>query len=209
MCNWIAITTPRSAIIINRRNSLLVRFIDYEDIQNPLEEEMEPSKMSTMNLWHCSYFESYIPYEEDEQTETFLQNSCLSQKLLKQVDLWVEENKCQKQSFVNNETDSDDTDEEDKYVFRQRLFSTIDKENFDTENIEDLLEKINLHEFYENEINFKKMIDTNSRIDETESLLSFLGTHKGFMNDASSSNFTTQFDYVMEDYNMGFTPPPP
>jgi len=25
----------------------------------------------------------------------------------------------------------------------------IDKENFDTENIEELLEKINLHEFYE------------------------------------------------------------
>ena len=30
-----AITTPGSAIIINRRNSLSVRFTDYEDIQNP------------------------------------------------------------------------------------------------------------------------------------------------------------------------------
>jgi len=107
---------------------------------NP-EEKMEPSRMSMMNLWHCSYFESYFPDEKDEQTETFLHKSCLSQKLLKKVYLWVEEKKWQKQSFVNNEIDSDDTDEEDEYVFRQRLFSTIDKENYDTENIEDWQEK--------------------------------------------------------------------
>ena len=114
---------------------------------------MEPSRMSMMNLWHCSYFESYIPYEEHKQTETsFLGKTCLSQKLLKAVEKWEEEKKCQGQSFVNNEIDSDDTDEENKYVFRQRLFSTIDKEDFDTHNIEDLLEKINLHEFYEKEI---------------------------------------------------------
>jgi len=35
-----AITTPGSAIIINRRNSLSVKFTDYEDIQNLPEEEM-------------------------------------------------------------------------------------------------------------------------------------------------------------------------
>ena len=62
-----AITTPTSAIITNRRNSLSVRFTDYEDIQNPPEEKMESSRMSMMNLWHCSYFESYIPYKEHKQ----------------------------------------------------------------------------------------------------------------------------------------------
>jgi len=66
----IAITIRGSAIITNRRNSLLVRFTDYEDIQNPPEEEMEPSRMSMMNLCHCSYFESHIPYEEHKQNET-------------------------------------------------------------------------------------------------------------------------------------------
>ena len=66
----------------------------------------------------------------------------------------------------------------------------IDKENSDTENIEDLLEKINLHEFYEKEINFKKTLEINFGIDEIESLVSFPETHKGLMADASSSNFT-------------------
>ena len=42
--------------------------------------------------------------------------------------------------------------------------------------------------------------------DETESLVSFPEAHKGLMADASSSNFTPQFDYITEDYNMGFTP---
>ena len=79
----------------------------------------------------------------------FYKKTCLSQKLIKAIEKWEEDNKCQGQSFVNNETDSDDIDEENIYVFRQRLFSMIDKENSDTENIEDLLEKINLHEFYE------------------------------------------------------------
>ena len=40
--------------------------------------------------------------------------------------------KCQGQSFVNNETIPDDTDEDDEYIFRQKLFSSIDKENSDT-----------------------------------------------------------------------------
>ena len=40
------------------------------------------------------------------------------------------------QSFVNNETDSDDIDEENEYVFRQKLFSSIDKENSDEDKIE-------------------------------------------------------------------------
>ena len=65
-----AITTPGSTIITNRRNSLSLRFTNYEDIQNPPEEEMEPSRISMMNLWHCSCFESYIPYEEHKQIET-------------------------------------------------------------------------------------------------------------------------------------------
>ena len=131
-----AITTPAFAIITNRRNSLSVRFTDYEDIQNPPEEEMESSRISMMNLWHCSYFESYIPYEEHKQTKiSFLEKTHLSQKLLKTVEKW-EDKKCQGQSFINNKTDSDDTDKEDEYVFRQRLFSSIDKENSDTENIE-------------------------------------------------------------------------
>ena len=122
---------------------------------------MESSRMSMMNLWHCSYFESYIPYEEHKQTEkSFLEETHLSQKLLKVVEKWEEDKKCQGQSFVNNETDFDDTDEEDEYVFRQRLFSSIDKENSDTDNIEDLLTKIDLNKLYENEINFKKTIDS-------------------------------------------------
>jgi len=118
---------------------------------------MEPSRMSMMNLWHCSYFESYLPYEEHKQTRiSFLEKTHLSQKLLKAVEKWEEDKKCQGQSFVNNETDFDDTDEEDEYVFRQRLFSSIDKENSDTYNIEDLLTMIDLNKFYENEINLKK-----------------------------------------------------
>jgi len=143
---------------------------------------MEPSRMSMMNLWYCSYFESYIPYEEHKQTGiSFLKKTHLSQKLLKLVEKWEEDKKCQGQSFVNNETDSYDTDEEDEYVFRQRLFSSIDKENSDTDNIEDLLTKIDLNKLYENEINFKKMLDTNYGIDETESILSFPETLKGLM----------------------------
>jgi len=63
-----AITTFRLAIIINRRNSLSVRFTDYEDIQNFSKEEMELSRNSMMNLWNCSYFESYISYEKHKQT---------------------------------------------------------------------------------------------------------------------------------------------
>jgi len=94
---------------------------------------MEPSRMSMMNLWHCSYFESYIPYEEPKQTEnSFLEKTLLSQKLLKVVEKWEKDKKCQGQSFVNNETDPDDTDEDDEYIFRQKLFSSIDKENSDT-----------------------------------------------------------------------------
>ena len=54
---------------------------------------------------------------------------------LKTVEKWEEDKKCQGQSFVNNETASDDTDEENEYVFRQRLFSSIDKENSDEDNI--------------------------------------------------------------------------
>ena len=54
---------------------------------------MEPSRMSMMNLWHCSYFESYIPYEEHKQTEkSFLEETHLSQKLLKVVEKWEEDN---------------------------------------------------------------------------------------------------------------------
>ena len=68
--------------------------------------------------------------------------------------------------------------------------------------------KIDLNKFYENEINFKQMFNTNSEINETESLMSFPETHRGLMNDASSSNFNPQFDYITEDYNMGFPFPP-
>ena len=56
----------------------------------------------------------------------------LSQKLLKAVEKWEEDKKCQGQSFVNNETNYDDTDKEDEYVFRQNLFSSMDKEDLDT-----------------------------------------------------------------------------
>ena len=52
--------------------------------------------MTMMNLWHCSYFESYIPYEEHKQTATyFLEETHLSQKLLKAVEKWEEDKKCQ------------------------------------------------------------------------------------------------------------------
>jgi len=138
----------------------------------------------------------------------FSEKTFLSQKLLKAVEKWEEDKKCQGQSFVNNETDSDDTDKGDEYIFRQKLFSTIDKENSDTDSTEDLLEKIDLQEFYEKEINFNNALEINSKIDETKSLVSFPKSYKGLMADAfgTSSNFTPQFDYSMEDYQMRFAP---
>ena len=114
-----AITTPSATIITNRRNSLSVRFTNYKDIQTPPGEEIEPSRMFMMNLWHCSYFESYIPYEEPKQTEnSFSEKNFLSQKLLKAIKKWEEYKKCQARSFINNETDSEDIDEDNDSIFR-------------------------------------------------------------------------------------------
>ena len=48
---------------------------------------------------------------------------------------------------------------------------------------EGLLEKIDLHEFYEKEINFKNTLEINSKIDETESLVLFPESYKGIMTD--------------------------
>ena len=162
-----------------------------------------------MNLWNYSYFESYIPYEEPKQTEnSFSGKTFLSQKLLKVAEKLEENKKCQGQSFINNETNFEDTNKDNDYIFIQKLFSTINKENSDTNNTEDLLKKIDLQEFYEKEINFKNALEINSKIDETKSLVSFPKSYKGLMADASgtSSNFTPQFDYSMEDYQMGFPP---
>jgi len=93
-----------------------------------------------MNLWHCSYFESYIPYDEPKQTEnSFSEKTFLSQKLLKAVKKWEEDKKCQPLCFINNETDFKDTDEDDDFIFRQKLFSTINKEYSDTDGTEDLI----------------------------------------------------------------------
>jgi len=50
------------------------------------------------------------------------------------------------------------------------LFSTINKENSDIDGTEDLIEKIDLQDFYEKEINFKNTLEITSKIDETKSL---------------------------------------
>ena len=51
----------------------------------------------------------------------------------------VDQNLYLQQPFPCKQVDiflgSDDTDEENEYVFRQRLFSSIDKENSDEDNI--------------------------------------------------------------------------
>lgn len=204
-----AITTTSAAIITNRRNSLSVRFIDYEDIQTPPGEEIEPSRMSMMNLWHYSYFESYISYDEPKQTEnSFSRKTSLSQKNFKEVKKWEEDKKCQPRGFINNETNSEDTDKDDDSIFRQKLFSTINKENSYTDGTKDLIEKIDLQDFYEKEINFKNTLEITSKINETESLVTFPESCKGLMANTSgtSSNFTPQFDYSMKDYQMGFLP---
>ena len=50
------------------------------------------------------------------------------------------------------------------------MFSTINKENSDIDGTEDLIEKIDLQDFYEKEINFKNTLEITSKIDETKSL---------------------------------------
>ena len=75
-----------------------------------------------------------IRSSKPKQTKNFFsEKTFLSQKLLKAVEKWKEDKKCQGQSFLNNEADPDDTDEDDQYIFRQKLFSSIDKENSDIE----------------------------------------------------------------------------
>ena len=113
-------------ILVHTRNSFFCELkfdlgttTDYKDVQTPPEEDIEPSRMSMMNLWHCSYFESYIPYEEPKQIEnSFSEKNFLSQKLLKAIKKWEEDKKCQARSFINNETDSEDIDEDNDSIFR-------------------------------------------------------------------------------------------
>jgi len=88
------------------------------------------------------------------------------------------------------------------------MFSTINKENSDIDGTENLIEKIDLQDSYEKEINLKNTLEITSKIDETKSLVSFPESYKSLMADTSStsSNFIPQFDYSMEDYQMGFLP---
>nr|KYP40847.1 Polyprotein P3 [Cajanus cajan] len=79
------ITAPQTAIMTNRRNSLSIRFADYDDIVEHNPEEEEPPRNSFMNLW-TGY--SYIPDYTPNKEEGSLGKSQLSEKLLLAVEKW-------------------------------------------------------------------------------------------------------------------------
>nr|KYP40638.1 Polyprotein P3 [Cajanus cajan] len=101
-----AITAPQTSIMTNWRNSLSIRFADYENIQTPdqeevVEEEEQPSRRSFMNLW---IGESYI--HESWKTKQAPPESQLSPKLLAAVEKWEKQKQEQtfdKVSFQNYE----------------------------------------------------------------------------------------------------------
>ncbi|KAL2329697.1 hypothetical protein Fmac_017278 [Flemingia macrophylla] len=205
------VTVPASAIMTNRRNSLSVRFIDYE-IQNTPEEnneeEEEPARMSMMNLWHCSFFESYIPEYENKN------------KLPPLVENWVKQKQKQNTIFVNEKDESSSEDEVDEFIFRQKLFSKHIPET-EEDDFENTLNKLHLEEWYKQETSFGKSLGFDSKIlSKTETFLQnddfdtkstiSATSYKGFMADVSSSNnpgiVTNQCEYHMENYNLGFHP---
>ena len=95
------------------------------------------------------------------------------------------------------------------FLYRQNLFSGYEErkipentESISEEEIENLIDTIDLEEWYKTEKELKLFEDLDNKSEAS------IQTHKGFMADDESVSgvYNQSYDYHTENYNLGFPP---